>query len=53
MAEPRGPSACVLQRSGDDVFVTGDLAAGLPVVGGGIEIAAEGTGPRREIRVLG
>ena len=32
----------VLQRSGDDVFVTGALRAGQPVVVGGVEIATEG-----------
>ena len=33
----------VLQRVGDDVYVTGALAAGEPVVVGGIDIATEGT----------
>ena len=32
----------VLQRVGDDVYVTGALTAGQPVVVGGIEIATEG-----------
>ena len=36
----------VLQRAGDDVYVTGALAAGEPVVVGGIEIATEGMAVR-------
>lgn len=36
----------VLQRFGDDVYVTGALTAGQPVVVGGIEIATEGMAVR-------
>ena len=36
----------VLQRSDDGVYVTGALAAGQPVVVGGIEIATEGMAVR-------
>ena len=36
----------VLQRHGDDVYVTGALTAGEPVVVGGIEIATEGMAVR-------
>ena len=36
----------VLQRYDDDVWVTGDLAPGLPVVVGGIDIATEGVAVR-------
>ena len=39
----------VLQRAGDDVYVTGALAAGEPVVVGGIEIATEGMAVRTAI----
>ena len=36
----------VLQRSDDDVYVTGDLEAGQPVVVGGIQVATEGMAVR-------
>ena len=39
----------VLQRAGDDVYVTGALTAGQPVVVGGIEIATEGMAVRTAV----
>ena len=36
----------VLQRSDDDVYLTGALRAGQPVVVGGMEIATEGMAVR-------